>query len=90
MWCEHRAVCRHVVASQVYGQKVQSDKPKDRWLAKSVEFLMQQYPAMRIAYIDNVGADKKTGMNGTPMSVLLRWDPGVCCPRSCASLGLVK
>lgn len=35
---------------------------------------MQSYPAMRIAYIDNV--DKDAAGKGTPMSVLLRWDPG--------------
>lgn len=67
--------CRHIVASQVYGEKVQSKKPADRWLAKSVEFLMQSYPSMRIAYIDNVGKDSSG--KGTPMSVLLRWDEGV-------------
>lgn len=63
------------MASQVYGEKVQSKKPADQWLAKSIEFLMETYPAMRIAYIDNV--DKDSSGKGTPMSVLLRWGPGV-------------
>ena len=75
LWCKQAVFCRHIVASQVYGEKVQSKKPADKWLAKSVEFLMQTYPAMRIAYIDNV--DKDSSGKGTPMSVLLRWDQGV-------------
>ena len=67
------APCRHIVSSQVYGSKKASSKPADKWLALSVDYLMQKYPALRIAYIGTVRS-VAAGGKGTPMSVLLRWN----------------
>jgi hypothetical protein len=65
--------CRHIVSSQVYGSKKASNKPADKWLALSVDYLMQKYPALRVAYIDTAPSLSPRG-KGTPMSVLLRWN----------------
>ena len=61
------------MSSQVYGSKKASSKPADKWLALSVDHLMQKYPALRIAYIDTARSIA-VGGKGTPMSVLLRWN----------------
>jgi hypothetical protein len=65
--------CRHIVSSQVYGSKKASNKPADKWLALAVDYQMQQYPSLRVAYIDTVKSIAPGG-KGTPMSVLLRWN----------------
>jgi hypothetical protein len=61
------------VSSQVYGSKKASSKPADRWLALSVDYLMQKYPALRVAFIDTAASLSSRG-KGTSMSVLLRWN----------------
>lgn len=71
-------VCRHIVASQVYGEKAASKKGQDRWLAASIDVLMQEYPTFRVAYMDKVaGKDDWHWLardHGVTFSVLLRWD----------------
>ena len=57
----------------MYGSKKASNKPADKWLALSVDHLLQKYPALRIAYIDTAPSLTARG-KGTPMSVLLRWN----------------
>lgn len=61
------------MSSQVYGSKKASKNPADKWLALSVDYQMQKYPALRIAYIDKVNSITAGG-KGTPMSVLLKWN----------------
>jgi hypothetical protein len=61
------------VSSQVYGSKKASSKPADKWLALTIDYQMQKYPALRIAYIDTVKSIAPGG-KGTPMSVLLKWN----------------
>ena len=46
---------QYVVSCQVYGKQKEEQNPK----AKDIEFLLQQYPNLRVAYIDNVKFESK-------------------------------
>jgi callose synthase len=56
----------YVVSCQIYGKYKETNKVKQR----DIDFLMQLYPNLRVAYVDSPS-------NGEPNSesVLLRWDP---------------
>jgi hypothetical protein len=58
----------------VYGEKAAGKTGEDRWLAASIDVLMQQYPSFRVAYMDKVKDHPIAGENGVTHSVLLRWD----------------
>lgn len=66
-----RRAHRHIVSSQVYGKMKGSDKAKEKWLAYSVDKLMEQFPSFRVAYIDGV-TGIAPGAMATQYSVLLR------------------
>ena len=67
-------MCRHIVASQVYGEKAADNRGENRWLAASIDVLMQQYPSFRVAYMDKVKDHALAREHGVTFSVLLRWD----------------
>lgn len=63
---EIEAICdlkfQYVVACQVYGEQKKSGDPS----AKLITELLQQYPALRVAYVDTI--------NKKHYSVLVKWD----------------
>lgn len=68
----------YVVACQVYGEFKKSQDPK----AKDVEFLMEKFPNIRVAYIDRhrVSADQSDFY-----SVLIKYEPSHAAASSCAA-----
>lgn len=69
-----RAMCRHIVAAQVYGEKAADGKGENKWIATSIDVLMKEYPAFRVAYMDKVKDHPIAKANGVTHSVLLQWD----------------
>ena len=57
-------------APQVYGINRASSGAKGRWLARGVEFLLAQYPGMRVAFLDGPAGDAQKG--APQYSVLIR------------------
>jgi hypothetical protein len=69
-----RAMCRHIVAAQVYGEKAADGKGENKWIATSIDVLMKEYPTFRVAYMDKVKDHPIAKANGVTHSVLLQWD----------------
>ena len=69
-----QAVCRHIVAAQVYGEKAADSKGENKWIASSIDVLMKEYPSFRVAYMDKVKDHPLARDHGVTHSVLLRWD----------------
>jgi hypothetical protein len=66
--------CRHIVAAQVYGEKAADGKGENKWIASSIDLLMQRFPTFRVAYMDKVMDHPIAKKNGVTHSVLLRWN----------------
>ena len=72
--------CRHIVAAQVYGEKSEDSKGENKWIARSIDVLMKEYPSFRVAYMDKVKDHPVAGDKGVTHSVLLRWDEAADAP----------
>lgn len=62
------------MAAQVYGEKAADGKGENKWIASSIDLLMQRFPTFRVAYMDKVMDHPLAKKNGVTHTVLLRWN----------------